>query len=572
MSKKIHILSEFLMKRIAAGEVIERPASVVKELLENSIDAGATSITLAVKDAGTTLIQVTDNGSGMSEQDTLLCIERHATSKISDVHDLDEIATLGFRGEALASIGTVSRMTISSRTVAETEGTQAYIEDGEIREVQKVASNPGTTIKVQDLFYNVPARRKFQKSAATELRHIMVAFRRIALAYPELHFKLFINDDRTTDLPSGDIKDRIRDLLGPDKAADLVYFNQEIGSLKMEGFVSRPGHFRRSRDDQYFFLNKRAISHKSLVHSVLSSYGTRLGSGEYPIYLVYISMEARFVDVNVHPTKSEVRFADEKYLHDALFRAVRDGLKTPDSVPDLGIVHGRRSVSHIPTPSRSVVMQDMGQLTLDVQKPATVSEVASSVAQNVNQDSPLLWQVHNRYILSQIKSGLTIIDQHAAHERILYEWALKSRENQAGISQQLLFPQTVQLLPDDFVILTDMLPGLEKIGFVIKDFGNLTVVIEAVPLEVKAGGERELLQEMIEEYRETQTHLKDRLEAVAASFACKAAIKSGDKLTQSEMASLIDRLFASDEPYYCPHGRPVVVNLSLQEIDHRFGR
>lgn len=568
MSTKIHILSEFLMKRIAAGEVIERPASVVKELLENAIDADATSITLAIKDAGSTLIQVTDNGSGMSEQDTLLCIERHATSKILDAQDLEMINTLGFRGEALASIGTVSRMSITSRTADDLEATLAYIEDGEIREVQKVASNVGSTIKIQDLFYNVPARRKFQKSSATELRHIMIVFRRIALAYPEIHFKLFVNDERTTDLPSGTLKDRIRDILGPDKTAELVHFKQEIGSLIMEGFVSRPGYFRRTRDDQYFFLNKRAITHKSLVHSVLSAYNTRLPNGEYPIYLVYIEMEPRFVDVNVHPTKNEVRFVDEKYLHDALFRAVRDGLKTPDSVPDLGIIHGRRNYSHVPPVSRSVVMQEMGQLTLDVQKP--IGQSSASTASSL--EIPMLWQVHNRYILSQIKSGLTIIDQHAAHERILFEWALKSRDSQSAVSQQLLFPQTVQLMNDDFSILTEMMAGLEKIGFVIKEFGNMTVVIEAVPLEVKPGGERELLQQMIEEYRETQTHLKDRLEAVAASFACKAAIKSGDRLSQTEMASLIDRLFASEEPYYCPHGRPVVVNLSLQEIDHRFGR
>ncbi|HDQ44299.1 MAG TPA: DNA mismatch repair endonuclease MutL [bacterium] len=570
MPGKIQILSELLMKRIAAGEVIERAASVVKELLENAVDAAATEISLSIEHAGEKMIQVADNGSGMSEEDALLCVRRHATSKIRDMHDLDAIHTLGFRGEALASIGSVSRMTLTTRAAEDEEATRLDIEDGEIRDVLKVAANPGTRVRVKDLFYNVPARRKFQKTTATEIRHIMSAFRRIALAYPGIRFTLYLDDQRTLDLPASSLKERIHDLLGAEKTTRLVSFDKQIGALSMHGFVSRPGEFRRTRDDQYFFLNRRAVQHKSLIHSVLSAYGPRMDGGEYPAYLIYLEMDPRFVDVNVHPTKNEVRFADEKFIHDALHRVIRDTLRTPQSAPDLKLVSGRKWFAASPPSGRALRFQDPGQLTLDVQKPSVPEDTHPGAA--FPADPPALWQVHNRYLFSQIKSGITIIDQHAAHERILFEWALGHRDRQSGLSQQLLFPQTVQLAPDDFEILVEMLPFLEKIGFGIRDFGNLAVVIEAVPFEVKPGGERELLQEILDEYRENQTRSHDRLEAVAAAFACKAAIKSGDRLNAQEMAALIDRLFAAQEPYFCPHGRPVVINLTLDEIDKRFGR
>jgi DNA mismatch repair protein MutL len=566
MPGKIHILSELLMKRIAAGEVIERPASVVKELLENAIDAEATQISLYIRDSGSGLIQVVDNGTGMSEEDALICARRHATSKIAVPDDLDDIHTLGFRGEALASIGSVSRMTLITRQSTDPEATHAYFEDGEIRDVQKTASNPGTSISVKDLFYNVPARRKFLKTGTTELRHLMVAFRRIALAYPEIHFTLYLEDAQTLNLQAGTLRERIRDLLGSEKMTHLIEFDKKVGSLSLQGFVSQPGTLRPTRDDQFFFLNRRCITHRSLVHSVASAFGPRPGDGFYPSYLIYIEMSPTFYDVNVHPAKQEVRFADEKFLHDVLHRAVKDALRSPQGIPDLHLVHGRKPDVFLVPPNRQLLNRLAGQMSLEVQRAATLHEESSASA-----EPAVFWQIHNRYILTQIKSGITLIDQHAAHERILYEWALTSKAK-TGLSQQLLFPETAGLSPDDYALLIEIQPYLEQIGFGIREFGNRTVVIEAVPVEVKPGRERELLQEILDEYRENEDKSRDFIERVAAAFACRAAIKSGEPLTQFEMAALIDRLFATSDPYTCPHGRPVVVNLSLEEIDKRFGR
>jgi len=569
MTSKISILPESLMKRIAAGEVVERPASVAKELMENSLDAGATSISLLVRDSGMSLIRVVDNGEGMTEEDALICCRRHATSKISRFEDLEQIRTLGFRGEALASISSVCRMVITARTEEETEATQIFLEADAIQEVLKVAANKGTSIEVKDIFYNVPVRRKFLKTPATELRHIISVFRRMALSHPEVEFSLFINGERTMDLRKGSMTSRIEDLMGERKMSALVPVAKKLPGLSIEGFVSCPGETYKSRESQFFFLNRRYIINRTLIHSVLSAYGTRLGKGEYPIYFLYIEMNPKNFDVNVHPTKIEVRFSDERFLHEALRRAIEDALRAPAVVPELKLVPGKNR-SKPAASFRRLNNRAYNQLTLEAQRPVVGEEIAKKSFRD--KEMPSLWQIHNRYILAQIKSGLTIIDQHVAHERILYERALASREKNGRFSQQLLFPQTVQLSPEDYLILTEIVPYLEKIGFGIKDFGKNAVVIEAVPVEVKTGRERELLSEIINEYRETRDETADTWDAVAKSFACKSAIKSGDRLSFQEMASLVDQLFATREPYFCPHGRPIVVNLTLEEIDKRFGR
>ncbi len=569
MPSRISILPESLMKRIAAGEVVERPASVAKELIENSLDAGATSISLLVKDAGMSLIRVVDDGEGMSEEDALMCFKRHATSKISRFEDLEQIRTLGFRGEALASISSVSRMVITTRTNEEEEATQIFLEAGVIQEVLKVAANEGTSVEVKDIFYNVPVRRKFLKSPTTELRHIISVFRRMALSYPEVEFSLFINGERTMDLRKASMMDRIEDLMGERKMAALVPVAKKMSGLSIEGFVSRPGEAYKSRESQFFFLNRRYIVNKTLIHSVLSAYGTRLGKGEYPAYFLYIEMDPKNFDVNVHPTKIKVRFSDERFLHQTVRRAVEDALRTSAVVPKLKLVPGKNK-SKFQAVFRSSNNKVDNQLTLEAQRPIVRGEIEKKSLRD--KEMPSLWQIHNRYILAQIKSGLTIIDQHVAHERILYERALASKEKNGRFSQQLLFPQTVQLSPEDYLILMEILPYLERIGFGIKDFGKNAVVIEAVPVEVKTGRERELLLEIIDEYRETRDETADTWDAVAKSFACKSAIKSGDRLSFQEMASLVDQLFATREPYFCPHGRPIVVNLTLEEIDKRFGR
>lgn len=565
---KIQILPEYLLKRIAAGEVIERPASVVKELFENSIDAGAENIKLIIQNSGLKMVQVVDDGQGMCEEDVLLCTENHATSKISKVEDLDAISTLGFRGEALASIGSVSRMSIISKTDNEEEGTKLLVEAGKIVEVQKVATTRGTSIIIKDIFGNIPARRKFLKTPSTELRNIIAVFRRIALCYSEIHFTLLIDGDKSYELKKETFENRLKSLLGDEKYNRLTQIEYQSPHMKISGFISKPGEYLKSRSEQYFFLNHRFIVNRSLIHSVLSAYQPIITKNQYPMYILFIEMDSRWFDVNVHPTKIEVRFSDEKYIHDMVHRAVKEGLRSSNSIPEFHLIKRKHKTKTYSMMKRAP-SDNCGQLTLEVQRPLLINDDGYKTYPTEISN---LWQIHNRYILSKIKSGITIIDQHTAHERILFERAVRSRNKQGSLSQQLLFPQTLELNYEDQLILTEILPYLEKIGFGIKDFGRNTVVIESVPVEVKTGRESELLLEIIEEYRETKQETSDIQEAVAKAFACKSAIKSGEHLTLQEMASLIDQLFATSEPYHCPHGRPVVINLTLEEIDKRFGR
>lgn len=570
MEQMIQMLSETLMKRIAAGEVIERPASVVKELLENGLDANADSISLIIEEAGGRLIQVVDNGHGMSEADALICIKRHATSKISDLPDLEAIQTMGFRGEALASISSVSRMVITTRTANDEEGTQVHAESGKIGDVLKVAAPVGTNVAVKDLFSAVPARRKFLKSPNTELKHMITAFRRIALSRPEIDFTLFIDGEKTIDLRPGDLYRRITDLFDAERAVKMIKVEEDLGGVRIHGYVSRPGAGYRSQNNQFLYLNRRLIVHRSLRHSIHTAFGSRLGSGEYPAYILFLEMDPQRFDVNVHPTKIEVRFSEDRLVYDVLKRTVLNAFRSPDAAPDLKII-GRNKPGG-PGAGKHEVRDFFGaeQLTLDAQGPA--QQTRSAHFEIPRTDGPMFWQLHKRYILSQIKSGLTIIDQHVAHERILYEKALLSRKGSIGLSQQLLFSQVVHLDPEDYLTLMDMVPYLEKIGFGLRAFGGQSIMIESVPVDIKPGAEKDLLVEIIQAFKEYHDSTSDIWETVAKAFACKAAIKSGERLTAEQMASLVDQLFASEEPYFCPHGRPIIVNLKLEELDRRFGR
>lgn len=571
MAQKIHQLSDLLMKRIAAGEVVERPASVAKELLENSIDAGSTHIVVQVKNAGIDYLQVSDDGEGMSEADALICCNRHATSKIKTTEDLEAIHTLGFRGEALASISGVARMEIVTGRDGEDESTQLFFEDGVVTEVMKAAPRLGTSITVKDLFYNIPARRKFLKTPNTELRHLMAVFRRVAIAYPEIAFSFWADGNKTFDLRAGSRQRRISELISDSRHAQLIPVAHDIAGITVKGLVSRPGTAGRSRDNQMFFMNRRHITSKSLMHAVLSAYGPTLSRNEYPSFFLFLDLDASRVDVNVHPTKIEVRFLDDRLIHDTVRRAVAEALRKPAVVPDLQLITGNKPKPVHSSEFKQFDPEDQGQLTLEVQRPPVVTHQVSEY-RVVEQERPSFWQLHNTYIVSQIKSGMTLIDQHVAHERILYEKALKSQAHQMGMSQQLLFPQTVHLRPEDRLVLEPMVSHLERIGFVIKDFGQNAVLIEAVPVTVKNGTEKDLLLSLIDGFREEEKDVGNPFETVAKVFSCKAAVKAGDPLSLQEMASLVDQLFTTDDPYFCPHGRPVVINLPLEEIARRFGR
>lgn len=570
MTARIKILPELVMKRIAAGEVIERPASVAKELLENSIDAGADSISLIVRDAGAGLIQVVDDGCGMSSEDAALCCERHATSKVYTTEDLESILTMGFRGEALASISSVARMEIVTCRENDEESSRLMYENGEVVQHLKASPRKGTAISVKDLFYNMPARRKFLKTPSTELRHIISVFRHIAIAFPEVEFELIIDNEQTYDLRSADRKQRILDLLSSSSVHAYIPVEKTIGSVSLQGLISRPGSGRKSRQNQLFFLNNRYISDRSLSHAVLSAYGTRLPRNEYPEYFIFLRIDPARVDVNVHPTKMEVRFLDSKLVYDTVRRAVADGLRTPAVVPELQLVPGKISGAGRGAAQKRNP-EDMGQLTLEAQRPV-VGGGSVMDFRSERRERPSFWQLHDTYILTQVKSSLVLIDQHVAHERILFEKALSAMEDKRGISQQLLFPQSVPLEADEYAVLTDMLPYLNSIGFQLREFGKNTVIVEAVPVTMKNGTEKDLLIEMIDMYREENTAADTVSEKIAAVYACKAAVKSGDPLTLQEMASLVDQLFSTQEPYFCPHGRPIIVNLTLEEIDKKFGR
>jgi len=577
---KIKILPESLTNRIAAGEVIDRPASVVKELVENSIDAGATSIIVVVEEGGRTLIQVIDDGCGMSEEDAVRAFERHSTSKIATYDDLENIRTLGFRGEALASIASVSRVEMRTTERGSLEGTVVKIEGGAVTATDKAAANAGTSIAVKNLFFNTPVRRKFLRSVDTEYRHILNVMNRFTLAFPSIAFTFVNGDEVVFDLKPSDSATRAIEVLGERYRGHLLSVWDDGSLMKIDGFVGDQDTARKSRGDQYIFVNRRYVVNKSLNHGVISAYGEILPKGEWPLYVIFLEMEPHRVDVNVHPSKLEVKFADEGLVYNLLRGAVRRAVSSAfviphlDKPPDAEFPKrpwpGRPPMEFVPpTRAMSSEPQSAFQFPRDASSPPPPKTGAK--AEEAKVERPNLWQLHNRYILSPIKSGLTIIDQHVAHERILYERALKSFEKYRPSSQQLLFPQTVELTAEDYSHLMDILPFLERIGFVIKSFGGTTIVIEGVPSDLRGNEERVLL-ELLDAYKRDRSEPLEVRERVARAFACSSAVKSGDKLTLEEMNALIDQLFATELPYFCPHGRPIIVNVSLEELDRRFGR
>lgn len=616
MSQKIKILPENLANKIAAGEVVNRPESVVKELLENSIDARAKNIDVIVKNAGKNLIQVVDDGDGMNEEDALLCIQRHATSKISKVEDLEAIQTLGFRGEALASIAAVSIFELKTKQHNEELGTLIRIgEDSQITK-EKSSSPKGTSISVKNLFYNVPARRNFLKSNATELKHIIEAFKRIAISYPEINFRFFNDDDIVFDFTAGTIEDRMKQVFA-DNILDGVLEVKEITDyLSLTGYVTKPAYLRKSKGEQYLFLNKRYVSNRIIAHAVFSAFENILDKGDYPFYVLFLTIDPRKVDVNVHPSKLEVKFDDEKEIYTFVQAVIKKTLGSYDLVPSMTFSGSgdereslrfqnfkssdRQDFSDRPFPAQAqdpknrtpiFSEDDIDRLFGDINKEIKSNNHAQNVPHpfeekstkeifhqadsfnGSNVETPFIVALHNKYILSQIKSGLMIIDAHVAHERILYEMALQSFEANMPFSQHLLFPQIVKLDPSDYQLTKDLEPYLTNLGFAIKFKAKNTIEIIGIPSDLKTEHEVETLLDILHEYRkneqERQLEIRDNL---AKSFSCKAAIKAGDRLNENEMRILVDKLFATSMPYVCPHGRPIVIKIPIEEFDKRFGR
>ncbi len=661
MQKKTHlinVLPENLINKIAAGEVIDRPASVVKELVENSIDAGASQITLIIKQGGSQLIQVNDNGSGMSEQDAILSLQRHATSKIHTYADIEKILTLGFRGEALASIAAVSRLELRTVPKGSIEGTAILVEGGVVQKVEGSGGNPGTSIAVKNLFFNTPARRKFLRAEGTEYRSILAMMNHFTLAFPDIGFHVVNDDADVYRLAPAPLADRIAEVLGSRVRNNLVRVEDETTLMTISGYIGNYDVMRKSRNDQYLFLNRRFINDRTLSYAATQAFGETIPKGHYPLFILFLDIDPERVDVNVHPTKNEVKFADSRLVFDLLRSAVKRALRTDHIIPEIqqfypprwgaGGQPGSRSDGLPVSPGDLVRPDDQGSFDWESGEPVfpppglfpggypggapwtipsgsapageadtggadfgsfsqggssaggtgagepageTSGEASGETApgggspdggpfpiQNSGVSGPrpretaTVWQVQNKYILSQIKSGLVVIDQHVAHERILYERAKKNITRTEGASQQLLFPQTLELSAQDYQVAVEISPWLEKIGFLIKLFGGRTVVVEGVPTGMRIGAENAILMNIIDQYREYAATETDMRERVAKSFACRSAIMAGERLTVEAMNALIDQLFATENPYFCPHGRPVMITITVDELDRRFDR
>jgi DNA mismatch repair protein MutL len=587
INNKINILSPSLSNKIAAGEVVERPASVIKELIENAIDADARKISIVIKQSGKQLIQVIDDGQGISEIDLELAFKRHATSKISSDQDLEKIETLGFRGEALPSIASVSQIEVCSREKNERLGRLLRIDAGNIIQAKKVACPAGTNISVKNLFYNTPARRNFLRSNNTELQKILSTLKRFFLAYPDIDYEVISDSSQLFRLENGDIAQRIKDVFGEELFQALIPINETLGGIELSGFVSRPDKTRRSRGNQFIFINGRPILDKALSNAVFQGYSNMISPGEYPTYCLFLEMDAKLVDVNVHPTKMEVRFSNERSLYYFFMSSLRKVFTDAKVIPKLGTASSDSFLARFNQPvEHKDIAQEIknrrkylsrgtsNQLSLAYFKPEAEEKSDRSEPEQLAQDVDVqFWQIHDRYILSEIKSGMVIIDQHIAHERILYERILKIlQDNAKSTGQQLLFPQTLTLSVDDFIKFKEIIHLLNKIGFGVRVFSGTSIVIDAIPVDVKVGREAQVVLDIIDYYKANQDKQFNPLERMAAAFSCKNAIKSGEVLTQAEMHAIVDQLFACESPYFCPHGRPVVVTMDLEELDRKFKR
>ena len=614
----VRVLPETLANKIAAGEVVQRPASVLKELMENALDAGAGQVTVVLRQAGSELVQVVDDGCGMGPADAATCFGRHATSKITSVDDLERIRTLGFRGEALASIGAVAHVELKSKRRSDAMGTCVRYEGGTCVEQAPCAAPNGTSVAVRTLFFNVPARRNFLKSPATEFKHLVETFQFLALSNPEVGFTLFHDDAEVYRLPASDdgfdaaLRRRIGDLMG---AADeaLVPVAEATSYLSVRGYVGGPEQARKGRSDQFLFVNGRYIKNRSLDHAVAAAFDDLLPKGAYPLFALFLTLDPRHVDVNVHPTKTEVKFDDERGIYGFIRAVVKKALGDADMVPSLGdgFPSNRAEQSVVTAPpaeirpmqfentarfeagSRGTATPMAGSFSVpsfEQQRPlGDAFEVESKPATSIPSgprplepegdddftpgDRPPVWQLHNRYVVTPIRSGLMLLDQRAAHERILYEQALAALNGGLASSQQLLFPVTLEFPPADYELLKELLPNLALLGFEITPFSGRTVKVEGVPADVQVGRERLILEEVLEQYKAYRDSLQlQARDNLAKSLARRSAIKPGKSLSDDEARSLIDQLFTCEMPYACPHGRPTMVKISMEELEHRFNR
>ncbi|MDQ3393554.1 MAG: DNA mismatch repair endonuclease MutL [Bacteroidota bacterium] len=613
----IQLLPDSLANQIAAGEVVQRPASVVKELLENAIDAKSTKIQVIIKEAGKTLIQIIDNGIGMSETDARMSFERHATSKIKKSEDLFSIRTLGFRGEALASIAAVAQVELKSKRDADELGTCIAIEGSHIKKQGPAALQKGTTFSVKNLFFNVPARRNFLKSNPVEMRHIIDEFQRIALSNPSIECSLFHNDLEIYHLTAGKLSHRIVALFGKNYQEQLVYCKEEVQHVAIEGYIGKPEFSKKTRGEQFFFVNNRYIKNHYLHHAVLNAYEGLLPDDSHPFYVLFIIIDPKHIDINVHPTKTEIKFDDERTIYAIIRAAVKQALGTHNITPSINFDHdvnfqaisfarkdpnnysGNKNYEQYRNTPRENNNQnlwekifekehpgnsfDFNQTTGNEQPPNSIT--FGSASNNPSYQDSLKkdfvyheegrnnYQVHNQYILNQVKSGLMIIDQQAAHERVLYEKYLGALDKKSGASQQFLFPQALELSPSDFSLVMELENEIKSLGFIFSIFGKNSIVINGGPADFQGGNEKELFEGLIEQFKQNRQELSlDKKDNLARSIARRSSIKAGQKLSNKEMGSLIDQLFGCSNPNYAPNGQLTYYILDLNRISNFFNK
>lgn len=599
MGDIIKLLPESIANQIAAGEVIQRPASVVKELMENSIDAGSTSITLVIKNSGKTLIQVIDNGKGMSDTDARMSFERHATSKIRKTEDLFNLNTMGFRGEALASIASIAEVEMKTRQHTDEVATKLTIKSSQVEEQTYCQAEPGTTISVKNLFFNVPARKKFLKSDSVELKYLLGEFKKIALAQPEISFTVIHNDNEIYNLPAGKLKKRLLNVFRRTYEEKLVRIEEETEVVKIRGYIGDPEIAKRSKDEQYIFVNQRYIKSNYLGHAIKSAYQNLLEEGQYPFYLLYLEVDPASIDINVHPTKQEIKFDDERLIYNYLKVAIKHGLGRYSLSPQLDfenedsafrIQQTQRNTSDTPQFASRVrsapVMRNWQSLyngleTIDLQdstdsepseEPLIIPSAATGdlLGNQIEADDKVPTQLHSSYILVQIKSGIIIVDQHEAHTRVLYEKYLHNLNKQPELVQKQLFPITFSLGKEKTSLMLDLIPELQSLGFEIQEFGGDTFIIHGIPAGLKENNIPRILEMLVEQYANNLKLDLSKNENLARAMAQSAAIPAVKKLETEEMASLIDELFACEYPYMGPTGKKCFVTFELKDLNKLF--
>ena len=613
MSDIIQLLPDSVANQIAAGEVVQRPASAVKELMENALDAGSTVITLIVKDAGKTLIQVIDNGCGMSETDARMSFERHATSKIRKAEDLFAIQTMGFRGEALASIAAIAQVELKTRRIGDELGIKINIEASELKNQEAFLCPEGSSLSIKNLFYNIPARRNFLKNDSVELRHIIDEFQRVSIPNPSIAFNLHHNSIEVFHLEAGPLKQRLMALFGSSYNTRLVPVEENTSIVKIKGFVIKPEFAKKTRGEQFFFLNKRFIKNTYLHHAVQSAFEELLPKDSFASYFLLLEVDPKTIDINIHPTKTEVKFEDEKTIYTFLLSAIKKSLGQFNIAPSIdfnqeshfynrplqpldGIIK-QPTIKVDPTfnPFKSEYSKSFKPKEQELSNPSNTEKMHNRLADNqigfeikkedeiqqtINADwenelhesnKKLIYQLHNKYILSHIKTGFMVIDQQGAHERILYERILETFDKQHSVTQQELFPKTVELNATDFAFVKELQSEIKNIGFDIRDFGKNAIIIHGVPADTLHYDAATLLEGLIENYKQNLQELKsNKRENIARAMARNMAVKSGKILTQEEMNNIIDELFACNMPYSTPNGKPTISTFSIDDLDRRF--